>query len=125
MVNFCVHKNLLFQYHLLSPCIVMCKIYLISSIAILLVVIVSNIGNEQLGWEIRSEFCRILRLLQFRTFWTPDFSSEFYFFIVKCVPANSALVFSGSESSPAIDCSDFMNRKTFPLLMSVASGIKF
>ena len=47
MVNFCVHKNLLFHYHLLSPCIVMCKIYLVSSIAILLVVIVSNIGNEQ------------------------------------------------------------------------------
>ena len=47
MVNFCVHKNLLFHYCLLSPCIVMCKIYLVSSIAILLVVIVSNIGNEQ------------------------------------------------------------------------------
>jgi hypothetical protein len=47
MVNCCVHKNLLFHYCLLSPCIVMCKIYLVSSIAILLVVIVSNIGNEQ------------------------------------------------------------------------------
>jgi hypothetical protein len=47
MVNFCVHKNLLFHYCLRSPCIVMCKIYSISSIAILLVVIVSNIGNEQ------------------------------------------------------------------------------
>jgi hypothetical protein len=47
MVNFCVHKNLLFHYRLLSPCIVMCKFYLVSSIAILLVVIVSNIGNEQ------------------------------------------------------------------------------
>ncbi len=47
MVNFCVHKNLLFHYCLLSPCIVMCKIYLVSSIAILLVVIVSNIGDEQ------------------------------------------------------------------------------
>ncbi len=46
MVNFCVHKNLLFHYRLLSPCIVMCKIYLVSSIAILLVVIVSNIGTE-------------------------------------------------------------------------------
>jgi hypothetical protein len=46
MVNFCVHKNLLFHYGLLSLCIVMCKIYLVS-IAILLVVIVSNIGNEQ------------------------------------------------------------------------------
>jgi hypothetical protein len=47
MVNLCVHKNLLFHYRLFSPRIVMCKIYLVSSIAILLVVIVSNIGNEQ------------------------------------------------------------------------------
>jgi hypothetical protein len=47
MVNFCVHKNLLFHYCLLSLCIDMCKIYLVSSIAILLVFIVSNIGNEQ------------------------------------------------------------------------------
>ena len=47
MVNFCVHENLLFHYCLLSLCIVMCKIYPISSIAILLVFIVSNIGNEQ------------------------------------------------------------------------------
>ena len=47
MVHFCVHKNLLFHYRLLSPCIVMCKIYLVSSIAILLVVVVSNIGNEK------------------------------------------------------------------------------
>jgi hypothetical protein len=47
MVNLCVHKNLLFHYCLLSPCIVMCKIYLVSSIAILLIFIVSNIGNEQ------------------------------------------------------------------------------
>ncbi len=46
MVIFCVHKNL-FHYCLLSPCIVLFKIYLVSSIAILLVVIVSNIGNEQ------------------------------------------------------------------------------
>ncbi len=36
MVNFCVHKKLLFYYCLLSPCIVMCKIYLVSSIAIYL-----------------------------------------------------------------------------------------
>ncbi len=47
MVNFCVHKNLVFHYYLLRPCIVMCKIYLVSSIAILVVFIVSNIGNEQ------------------------------------------------------------------------------
>jgi hypothetical protein len=47
MVNFCVHNNLLFHYYLLSPCIVMCKIYLVSSIAFLFVFIVSNIGNER------------------------------------------------------------------------------
>ncbi len=43
------------------------------------------------------------------------FHRNFIFPIVKCVPANSELVFSGSESSPTIDCSNFMNRKTFPL----------
>ncbi len=32
-----------------------------------------------LGWEIHSEFRRILQLIQFRTFWTLEFSSEFYF----------------------------------------------
>ncbi len=47
MVNFSVHKNLLFQYNLLSPCIVICKIYLVSSIAILFVFIVANIRNER------------------------------------------------------------------------------
>ncbi len=47
IVNFWVHKNLLFYYCLLSPCIVTCKIYLVSSIAILFIVIVSNICNKQ------------------------------------------------------------------------------
>ncbi len=47
MVNFFVHKKLLFHYCLFSPCIVMCKIFRVSSIAVLLVFIVSNIGNEQ------------------------------------------------------------------------------
>jgi hypothetical protein len=47
MVNFGVHKNLFFHYFLLSPCIVMmCEIYLVSSIAILFFFIVSNISNE-------------------------------------------------------------------------------
>jgi hypothetical protein len=32
-----------------------------------------------LGWEIQSEFCGIPRLFRFWTFWTPEFSSEFYF----------------------------------------------
>jgi hypothetical protein len=47
MVNFCVHKNLLFHYYLLSVCIVMCETYLVPCIAILFVFIVSNIGNER------------------------------------------------------------------------------
>jgi hypothetical protein len=46
MVNFCVHKNLLLHYYFLSPCIVMCEIYLVQCIAISFVLIVSNIGNE-------------------------------------------------------------------------------
>ncbi len=33
-----------------------------------------------LGWEIRSEFHGILQLFRFWTFWTPEFSSEFYFY---------------------------------------------
>jgi hypothetical protein len=47
MENFCVHKNLLFHYCLINPCIIMCKIYLVSSLDTLLVFIVSYIGNEQ------------------------------------------------------------------------------
>ena len=47
MVNFCVHKKLLFYYCLFSPCIVTCKVYLVSSIGILFYVILSNICNEQ------------------------------------------------------------------------------
>jgi hypothetical protein len=42
-----VHKNLLFHYYLISPCIAMCETYLVQCIAILFVFIVSNIGNEQ------------------------------------------------------------------------------
>jgi hypothetical protein len=44
--KFVCTSNLLFHYYLLSPCIVMCEIYLESSIAILFVFIVSNIGYE-------------------------------------------------------------------------------
>jgi hypothetical protein len=47
MVNVCVHKDLLFYYCVLSPCIVTHKIYLVSYIIILCIVIVSNICNEQ------------------------------------------------------------------------------
>ncbi len=67
-----------------------------------------------LGWGIRLEFRGIQRLSRFRTFWTPEFSLEFIFPIVKCVPANSEHVSSGSESSSAIDSSNFINQKTFP-----------
>ncbi len=35
-------------------------------------------AHFNLGWEIRSEFCKILQLFQFRTFWTPEFSSDFF-----------------------------------------------
>ncbi len=34
---------------------------------------------DVLGWEIRLQFRGIPQLFRFRTFWTPDFSSEFYF----------------------------------------------
>jgi hypothetical protein len=47
MVNVCVRKDLLFDYCVLSLCIVMCKIYLVSYLIILCIVIVSNICNEQ------------------------------------------------------------------------------
>jgi hypothetical protein len=46
MVNFCVRKNLLFHYHLISPSIVMCEIYVVSFISILFILIASNIGNK-------------------------------------------------------------------------------
>ncbi len=41
------HRHTLNLSILLSLCIVMCEIYLISSIAILFVFIVSDIGNER------------------------------------------------------------------------------
>jgi hypothetical protein len=47
MVNVCVRKNLLFHYCLLSLCIVTCNMYLVLSIVILCIVIVSYICNEQ------------------------------------------------------------------------------
>ncbi len=46
IVTFCVHKNLLIYYCLLSLCIFRCEIYLVSSIAILFIFIVPNICNE-------------------------------------------------------------------------------
>ncbi len=42
---------------------------------------ISNTHRLWLGWEIRSEFRGIPRFFRFRTFWTPEFSSEFYFFL--------------------------------------------
>ncbi len=41
-----LHKNLLFWNHLLSQCIVLCGIHLVLSIAILFIIITSNISNE-------------------------------------------------------------------------------
>ncbi len=40
---------------------------------------VHNTKAAGLGWEICLEFRGIPRLFQFWTFWTPEFSSEFYF----------------------------------------------
>ncbi len=86
-------------------------------------------GATSLGWEIHLKFLGIPRLIQFRTIWTPKFSSNFIFLIVKCVPANSEHIFSGSESTPDIYFSDFMNRKAFlPWVffwpnMKISSGI--
>jgi hypothetical protein len=54
-----------------------------------------------------------------------NFHQNFIFLIVKCVPANLEHVPASSESSPIIDSSNFMNRKTFPLSLPVVSGIKF
>jgi hypothetical protein len=62
----------------------------------------------------------IPQLIQFRTFELWNFHRNSIFPIIKCVPANSEHVFSGSESSPAINSSNFMNRKTFPLYFSLA-----
>jgi hypothetical protein len=53
-----------------------------------------------------------------------NFHLNFIFPIAKCVSTNSEHISSSSESSPAIDSSNFMNRKTFSLYMSVARGIK-
>ncbi len=53
-----------------------------------------------------------------RPFEPHNFHRNFIFLIVKCVPANSEQVSSSSESSPAINSSNFMNRKTFPLYVS-------
>ncbi len=69
--------------------------------------------TSRLGLEIHSEFRGIPQLIQFWTFWTPEFSSEFIFTIIKCVPVDSEHISSGSESSPAISSSDFMNQKMF------------
>jgi hypothetical protein len=54
-----------------------------------------------------------------------NFHRNFIFPIVTCDPTNLEHVPTGSEFSPAVDSSNFMNRKTFPLYLSVASGIKF
>ncbi len=73
---------------------------------------------HKLVWEVCSEFCRIPRLIRFRTFELRNFHWNCIFPIVKCVYANSEHDSSGSESSPAINSSDFMNQKTFLLYVS-------
>jgi hypothetical protein len=85
-------------------------------LAILLIKYHNNIRDctYLLGWEICLEFRRIQQLIQFWTFELQNFHWNFIFPIVKCVPANSEHISSSSESSPAIDSSNFMNLKTFP-----------
>ncbi len=68
-----------------------------------------------LGWEISLEFRGIPPLIRFWTFWTSEFSSEYYFSDCIMYSRQFWTRFSGSESSPVIDCSNFMNRKMFPL----------
>ncbi len=65
-----------------------------------------------IGKSVRNpaEFCDYS---DFGPFGLRNFHQNFIFPIVKCVPTNSEHVFSGSESSPAIYSSDFMNWKTF------------
>jgi hypothetical protein len=38
-----------------------------------------SLPTTSLGWEIHSKFRGIPQLIRFWTFWTPEFSSEFYF----------------------------------------------
>jgi hypothetical protein len=54
-----------------------------------------------------------------------NFHWNFIFPIIKCVLANLEHVPTGSESSPAINSSNFMNCKMSLLYLSVVSGIKF
>ncbi len=55
-----------------------------------------------LSWEICLEFRRIPQLIQFRTFWTLEFSLEFIFPIVKYVPINSEDIFLVWNDLPPI-----------------------
>ncbi len=73
----------------------------------------------KLGWEIRSEFRGILQLFQFWTFWTPEFSLEFYFsdrkmcshqictrfFLFGILSCHQLFWFHESENVPAINVS--------------------
>jgi hypothetical protein len=68
------------------------------------------------------EFCNYSNSRPFELW---NFHQNFIFSIVKCVPANSEHIPAGSECSPTIDSSNFMNQKMFPLNMSLTSGITF
>ncbi len=93
------------------------------SVAVLIVAVTSSLGCytfcPNLGWEIRSELHGIPRLFQFRTFWTPKFSSEFYFsdckmcsrqfwtrfFRFRILSCHQLFQFHESENVPAINVS--------------------
>ncbi len=79
-----------------------------------------------LGWEIRSKFCGIPQLIRFRTFWTPEFLSEFYFsdrkmcslqfwtrfFQFRILSRHQFFQFHESENVPAIFVSGIILRQT-------------
>jgi hypothetical protein len=81
-------------------------------------------ANSLVGKSVRNS-AEFHNKSNFGPFELRNFHRNFIFPIVKCVPANSQHVSSSSESYPAINSSNFMNQKTFPLFLSVVSGIKF
>jgi hypothetical protein len=78
MVNFCVRKTLLFHYCLLSPCLVTCKTYPVSSIVILCIVVVSNICNKQNSTVINVTINILLFLDMYHNRFTPLYFVVFF-----------------------------------------------
>ncbi len=80
-----------------------------------------------LGWEIHSEFRGIPQLIWFRTFWTPEFSLEFYFsdrkmcsrqfwtrfFRFRILSCHRFFRFQESENVPTIIVSGIIWRQTY------------